>query len=294
MSTHPSTQPSMQPSMQPSTQLAVRGVHVRRGAQHILRGIDLDVAPGELCALMGLSGSGKTTLLRTVAALQPISEGSITIGAVALRPGPVPPESRLRALRQQVGMVFQAHALFEHLTALDNVTLAPVHVLRWPRARAEARARALLAELGVDARAGAYPRELSGGQAQRVAIARALAPDPHFLLMDEPTSALDPARRGALGETLRELAAGGEGAEGSARRGLLISTHDVDFVHDHCDRVVVLADGQIVEQGAARAVLERPSHAATRALLSVRDAAAPDVPTTTTGATAAAAARPHH
>jgi len=249
-----------------STHLAVRGVHVRRGAQHILRGIDLDVAPGEICALMGLSGSGKTTLLRTVAALQPLSDGSIAVGDVALRPGPVPPESRLRALRRQVGMVFQAHALFEHLSALDNVTLAPIHVLGWPRARAEERARALLAELGVDARAAAYPRELSGGQAQRVAIARALAPDPHFLLMDEPTSALDPARRGALGETLRALSAQG--------RGLLISTHDVDFVHDHCDRVVVLADGQIVEQGVARDVLERPTHAATRALLSVRDAAA--------------------
>jgi ABC-type polar amino acid transport system ATPase subunit len=247
-----------------SDTLAVRGVHVHRGAQHILRGVDLDVAPGELCALMGLSGSGKTTLLRSVAALQPFSEGSIAVGDVVLRPGPVPPESRLRALRRAVGMVFQAHALFEHLSALDNVTLAPLHVHGWTRARAEEVARALLAELGVEARAHAYPRELSGGQAQRVAIARALAPDPHFLLMDEPTSALDPARRDALGDTLRELAQRG-------RRGLLISTHDTDFVHDHCDRVVVLADGQLVEQGPARAVLERPTHAATRALLSARD-----------------------
>ena len=115
-----------------TTQLAVRGVQVRHGAMHILRGIDLDVAPGEICALMGLSGSGKTTLLRTVAALQPLSDGAIAVGDVSLRPGPVPPESRLRALRRQVGMVFQAHALFEHLSALDNVTLAPVHVLGWP------------------------------------------------------------------------------------------------------------------------------------------------------------------
>ena len=250
-----------------SDTLVIRALHVHRGPQHILRGVDLDVAPGEICCLMGLSGSGKTTLLRSVAALQPFSEGSIAVGDVALRPGAVPPESRLRALRRKVGMVFQAHALFEHLSALDNVTLAPLHVLGWQRARAEEVAHALLAELGVDARAHAYPRELSGGQAQRVAIARALAPDPHFLLMDEPTSALDPARRGALGETLRELAARGG-------RGLLISTHDVDFVHDHSDRVVVLADGQIVEQGAAREVLERPTHAATRALLSVRDTAA--------------------
>ena len=250
--------------------LTVRGIHVRRGAQHVLRGIDLDVAPGELCALMGLSGAGKSTLLRAVAALQPFSEGRIAVGDVALQPGPTPRESRLRGLRSKVGMVFQAHSLFEHLTALDNVTLAPVHVLRWPRARAEEVARTLLAEMGVEARAGAYPRELSGGQAQRVAIARALAPGPLLLLMDEPTSALDPARRAALGETLRELAGRG--------RALLISTHDVDFVHDFCDRAVILADGLLVEQGPARDVLERPSHEATRALLSGPRAAAGAAP----------------
>ncbi|HEX6533867.1 MAG TPA: ATP-binding cassette domain-containing protein [Gemmatimonadaceae bacterium] len=246
-----------------SAGLAVRGLCVSRGARAVLRGVDLEVAPGELCALMGVSGAGKSTVLRAIAALQPFGEGSITVGGFALRPGPLPPESRLRELRSKVGMVFQAHSLFEHLTVLENVTLAPVHSLRWTRERAEEAALALLTALGVAARASARPRELSGGEAQRVAIARALALDPLVLLMDEPTSALDPARRRALGETLRALAKQG--------RGLLVATHDADFARAHADRVVVLADGVLVEQGEAREVLLRPAHRATRALLSAPD-----------------------
>ena len=171
----------------------------------------------------------------------------------------MPPESRLRPLRGKVGFVFQAHSLFEHLTVMDNVTLAPIHAQGWTRERARGVAAGLLETLGVAKRADAYPRQLSGGEAQRVAIARALALDPHLLLMDEPTSALDPARRGALGETLSALAKQG--------RGLLIATHDVDFAQDHADRVAVLADGVLVEHGPAREVLANPTHAATRALL---------------------------
>lgn len=239
--------------------LVVRGLHAERGGRDVLRGVDLEVSAGELCALMGASGSGKSTVLRSIAALQPFSAGSIAVDGFALRPGPVPPESRLRGLRSRVGMVFQAHSLFEHLTALENVTLAPVHALGWSRARAEEVARELLDALGVASRADAYPRQLSGGEAQRVAIARALAPDPMVLLMDEPTSALDPARRGALGETLRALARQG--------RGLLVATHDVDFARAAADRVVVLADGVLVEQGPAAEVLSRPTAPATRALL---------------------------
>ncbi|MBV9880777.1 MAG: amino acid ABC transporter ATP-binding protein [Gemmatirosa sp.] len=244
--------------------LVVQDLQVAHGARTVLSDIDLEVAPGEMCALMGLSGSGKSTLLRSIAALQPFGAGSVTVGDFALRPGPLPPESRLRGLRSRVGMVFQAHSLFEHLTVLDNVTLAPMHALRWPRAKAEQVASELLETLGVRHRASAYPRQLSGGEAQRVAIARALAPGPLLLLMDEPTSALDPARRGALGDTLRALAAQG--------RGLLISTHDVDFARGHCDRVVVLSQGVLVEQGPAADVLVRPQHEATRALLQGTDA----------------------
>ena len=239
--------------------LVIRGLRATRGDREILRGVDLDLARGQVCALMGVSGAGKSTVLRAVAALQPFSAGSIVVDGFALQPGPLPPQSRLRELRHKVGMVFQAHALFEHLTVLDNVTLAPVHSLRWPVPRARTVAQELLTTLGVAHRVAAYPRELSGGEAQRVAIARALAPDPLVLLMDEPTSALDPARRAALAESLRSLAAQG--------RGLLIATHDVDFARAACDRVIVLSEGVMVEEGPAKEVLRFPKHAATRYLL---------------------------
>ncbi len=144
--------------------LVIRGLQVSRGTMPVLRGIDLDVAPGEICALMGESGAGKSTVLRTVVALQAFDAGRITLGDVALGPGAVPPESRLRALRRKVGMVFQAHALFEHLSALDNVTIAPIHALGWTREKAEGIATRLLGELGVAHRADALPRQLSGGR----------------------------------------------------------------------------------------------------------------------------------
>jgi ABC-type polar amino acid transport system ATPase subunit len=217
--------------------LSIRGLRLARDGRDVLRGIDLDVAPGELCALMGPSGAGKTTILRAVAALQAFDAGEIRLGDVVLRPGHVPPQSKLGPLRRKVGMVFQAHALFEHLTAIDNITLAPVHVLGWDLPRADATGRQLLDALGIASRASALPRQLSGGEAQRVAIARALAPDPAVLLLDEPTAALDPARRQSLGDLLRDLAHQG--------RALLISTHDVEFARTHADRLVMLADGVI-------------------------------------------------
>ena len=197
---------------------------VRYDGREVLRALSLDVARGELVALMGPSGVGKTTALRAIAALQPFDDGRIVVDDFALSPGPVPPESRLVPLRRRVGLVFQAHALFEHLTALDNVTLALRYVLKKSPAESD--------ELDVGARAGAWPRRLSGGEAQRVAIARALAPDPPLLLMDEPTAALDPARRVTLGATLRRLCQQG--------RALLVSTHDAEFARAHADRVITL------------------------------------------------------
>ena len=176
--------------------------------------------PGELVALMGLSGSGKTTVLRAVAGLEPFSGGRITVDGYALDPRATPhPE-----LHHKVGMVFQFHCLWDHLTAGENVWLAPVHVYGALPSEAQARARELLDDLGVGHRETALPAELSGGEAQRVAIARALAADPKLLLMDEPTASLDPARRGELGDTLRRLAATG--------RSLLLTCHDDDFVRD--------------------------------------------------------------
>ncbi len=220
-----------------STAVTITGLEVRRGSRQILNGVDLDVSPGEICGLFGASGEGKSTILRAVAALEPFTAGRIDFGDFSLEPGPVPKESRLHALRKRVGMVFQAHSLFEHLNALDNVTLALVHAHGVSRTRAGEDARALLDSLGVAHRGDAYPRELSGGEAQRVAIARALAPGPMILLMDEPTSALDPARRGALGETLRDLAGKG--------RALLIATHDMEFARAYTDRQIILADGRV-------------------------------------------------
>ncbi|HYU09127.1 MAG TPA: ATP-binding cassette domain-containing protein [Gemmatimonadales bacterium] len=215
--------------------LTIDGLRVRYETRDVLRALSLDVARGEIVALMGPSGVGKTTALRAVAALQPFDEGRIVVDGFALAPGPVPPESRLAPLRRRVGLVFQGHALFAHLTALDNVTLAMRHVLGKTRGEAEAVGEKLLTSLDVGARAGAWPSQLSGGEAQRVAIARALAPDPALLLMDEPTAALDPARRNTLGTTLRRLCAQG--------RGLLVATHDAEFARANADRVVMLTTG---------------------------------------------------
>ena len=215
-----------------SALLGIAGLSVRYDSRDVLRALTLEVARGEIVALMGPSGVGKTTALRAVAALQPFDAGRIVVDGFALEPGPVPPESGLTPLRRRVGLVFQGHALFAHLTALDNVTLALRHVLGQTRGAAEALATKLLASLDVGARADAWPSQLSGGEAQRVAIARALAPDPHLLLMDEPTAALDPARRSALGATLRGLCEQG--------RGLLVATHDAEFARAHADRVVLL------------------------------------------------------
>jgi polar amino acid transport system ATP-binding protein len=244
--------------------LAIDNLQLRRGTREVLRGVTMHVEQGELVALMGLSGGGKTTVLRAVTALEPFDGGTIDVGGVVLRAGQAPSRETIRELRRHVGMVFQLHHLFEHLSAIENVTLAPLQVVRVSRTDAEARASALLESLGVAHRRNAYPRELSGGEAQRVAIARAMAMEPPLLLMDEPTASLDPARRFELGATLRSLTAGG--------RTLLITTHDDDFARDFASRVIVLADGEVVEEGDPREVLTAPKHAATRKFLQVEHA----------------------
>jgi ABC-type polar amino acid transport system ATPase subunit len=242
--------------------LEVRRLCLARGERQVLNGVDISVDRGEMVALMGLSGSGKTTILRSIAGLERFDAGAIVVDGTTLSGGMSARDIR-RVLHGQVGMVFQSHFLFEHLSALDNVCLAPVHVHKVGRAEAEMRARQLLAHLGVGHRATAFPRELSGGEAQRTAIARALAVDPPLLLLDEPTASLDPARCRELGETLRTLASEG--------RTLVMTSHDDEFVAEFASRVVVLADGCVVEAGIPREVLSAPRHDATRALLSVRE-----------------------
>ena len=219
--------------------LEVRNLHLRRGDRRVLAGATFTVTRGGIVALMGPSGSGKTTILRAIAGLERFDEGTIGIGGVTLAGGAKPSGAVLRDLRRQVGLVFQFHHLFDHLSALRNVTLAPVHVLGVPSAPAETRAKELLRALGVEHRASALPRELSGGEAQRVAIARALAVDPPLLMMDEPTASLDPSRRNELGDLLAGLS--------GQNRTILLSTHDDDFARRWATVILRVEDGAIAE-----------------------------------------------
>jgi polar amino acid transport system ATP-binding protein len=220
--------------------VSLHDLHLRRGGREVLSGVTFAVGRGAVVALMGASGSGKTTILRAITGLDAFERGTLDVDGVAITAGPSSPET-LRALRQQVGMVFQFHCLFEHLPALQNVTLALEHVHRMPKPEAQERARDLLRALGVEHRATALPRELSGGEAQRVAIARALATDPPVLLMDEPTASLDPSRRTELAALLRSLA--------GRRRTLIIATHDADFAAVAATRVLHVRDGRVSEDG---------------------------------------------
>jgi ABC-type polar amino acid transport system ATPase subunit len=220
--------------------LELKRVSLVRGSRAILDGVTFSVARGSLVALTGPSGSGKTTLLRAVAGLDPFDSGAIVVNGLALEPG-TPARLRLRQAASRVGLVFQFHCLFEHLSAIRNVTLAPVHAHGMSTPDAERRAADLLKTFGVDHRASALPRELSGGEAQRVAIARALAVDPPLLLMDEPTASLDGARRAELGALLRRLT--GEG------KTVLIATHDADFVNEWSTGVLRLSQGRVSAAG---------------------------------------------
>ena len=219
------------------TVLRVEGLRLRRGQRLLLDGTSFGVARGELVAIMGPSGSGKTTVLRTIAGLESFDHGTVTVDDIALEGGATPSSNTLRGLRRRVGMVFQFHCLFEHLSTIQNVCLAPQHAHRIPRDVAWARARELLSAFGVDHRADALPRQLSGGEAQRVAIARALAMDPAVLLMDEPTASLDSSRRAELGRLLLGLL--------NEDRTLLIATHDEEFAQTWATRVLRMRDGVV-------------------------------------------------
>ena len=220
------------------TALEVTGLRVHRGSSAVVHDVSLSARRGEIVAMMGESGSGKTTVLRAIAGLDPPAAGTIAIDDLRIDASrPLGRDTR-RELHRRVGMVFQFHHLFEHLTALHNVWLAPVHVFGRARTDAEARARELLDHLGVGGRADAFPHELSGGEAQRVAIARALAVGPPVLLMDEPTASLDPARRNELAVTLQKLAASGTT--------LVIATHDEDFTAACATRVIKMEAGRVL------------------------------------------------
>ena len=220
--------------------LRLREVTLLRGERRILAGVTFDVGRGELVALMGPSGAGKSTVLRVIAGLETFESGTVHVEELALNGGSGHAPAILQSLRGKVGMVFQFHHLFEHLPVIKNVWLAPVHARGLPLREAQSRARELLAALGVEHRAAALPRELSGGEAQRVAIARALAVDPPLLLLDEPTASLDAARRSELRDLLRGLTREG--------RTLLMATHDEQFARSCATRVLRVSEGTVVEE----------------------------------------------
>jgi polar amino acid transport system ATP-binding protein len=235
----------------------------RFGSNQVLRDVSLSVEKGQAVALIGPSGSGKSTLLRCLNLLTVPDEGTVRIGEQSLAftgaATRLPKDALLAGFRARTGMVFQHFNLFPHMTVLGNVMEGPVTVLRQPKAQAAEKARALLAKVGMEHKADAWPDQLSGGQKQRVAIARALAMEPKVMLFDEVTSALDPE---LVGEVLRVIQSLAE--EGMT---MLLVTHEMAFARDVAHRVAFMRDGVIVEYGPARQVIEAPREAATQAFL---------------------------
>jgi polar amino acid transport system ATP-binding protein len=223
----------------------IRDVDKSFGQLHVLKGVSLDVAEGEIVAIIGRSGSGKSTLLRCINGLEPIQGGSIRVDGDLVNA----PKADLRQLRQKVGIVFQSYNLFPHLTVERNITLAPTVVKRIALDEARKIAHAVLRQVGLEDKIAAYPDQLSGGQQQRVAIARSLAMHPKIMLFDEITSALDPE---LIGEVLRAL----ERLAGQGMTMLLV-THEIGFARNVADRVVFMHEGAIWEQGD-RSTLDRP------------------------------------
>jgi ABC-type polar amino acid transport system ATPase subunit len=230
---------------QPLVQM--RGIVKRFGDNVVLDGIDLDVHRGEVVVLIGPSGAGKSTLLRCINGLERIQGGTIHVAGEEL----IYKEKHLNHIRSRIGMVFQSFNLFPHLKVVDNITMAQRDVLKRSGGEARQRALALLDRVGLAEKAQAYPGKLSGGQQQRVAIARALAMDPEVMLFDEPTSALDPELVGEVLQVMRSLA-----DEGMT---MIVVTHEMRFARRAADRVVLMADGVIAEQGAPEQVLENPA-----------------------------------
>ncbi|MEU1302517.1 amino acid ABC transporter ATP-binding protein [Streptomyces shenzhenensis] len=224
-------------------------------ARTVLHGVDLAVTHGQTVAVLGPSGAGKSTMLRCLAGLEPLQEGTVAFqGELLSKAGTAP-----RSAGGRIGMVFQQFNLFPHLTAAQNVSLAPRKARGMPTAQAHARARDLLTRVGLAEHFDHYPYELSGGQQQRVAIARALAMDPELMLFDEPTSALDPEFTREVLAVMRDLADSG--------MTIVVVTHEMDFARRGADRVVFMADGRIVEDGPAEDVLTAPRQERTRRFL---------------------------
>jgi polar amino acid transport system ATP-binding protein len=236
------------------------------GAHQVLRGVDFEVANGEVLCILGPSGGGKSTLLRCINHLEDLDDGVVWVDGEIIgyelkgnTLHELPPR-RLRLQQREIGMVFQHFNLFPHMTALENVIEGPVTVRKEPKAQAQARGRELLASVGLADHCDAYPAQLSGGQKQRVAIARSLAMKPKIMLFDEPTSALDPELVGEVLDVMRALAATGTT--------MIVVTHEIAFARDVADRVAIMVDGEIREMGPPAEVLANPKDPRVRSFLS--------------------------
>jgi general L-amino acid transport system ATP-binding protein len=236
--------------------IVCRDVHKWFGQLHVLRGIDLTVKSGEVLVIFGPSGSGKSTFIRTINRLEEHQRGEIIVDGIELSDD----IRNIAQIRSEIGMVFQQFNLFPHLTALQNVTLGPIRVRRWSRAKAEQSAMELLERVGIPEQAHKHPAQLSGGQQQRVAIARALAMQPKIMLFDEPTSALDPEMINEVLEVMRELAVSG--------MTMLCVTHEMGFARAVADRMVFIDEGVIVEQGPPTQIFGDPQQERTKEFLS--------------------------
>ena len=233
-----------------------REVHKWFGSFHVLRGVTTSVKRGEKVVILGPSGSGKSTFIRTLNRLEEHQRGDIVVDGIELTND----VRNIDSIRKEVGMVFQSFNLFPHLTVMQNITLAPMKVRKWPRSRAEEIANELLERVGISEQAGKFPGELSGGQQQRVAIARALAMQPKIMLFDEPTSALDPEMINEVLDVMRELATSG--------MTMLIVSHEIGFAREVADRIVMFDDGAIIEEGSPNEFFNHPRHERAKAFLS--------------------------
>ncbi|MDQ7843774.1 MAG: amino acid ABC transporter ATP-binding protein [Armatimonadota bacterium] len=237
--------------------IILEDVHKWFGRLHVLRGISLQVNAGEVVVIAGPSGSGKSTMIRCINRLETHQRGRIIVDNIELTDD----VRNIDAVRSEVGMVFQSFNLFPHLTALQNITLAPIKVRRWPRERAERVAMELLERVGMPDKAHSYPGQLSGGQQQRVAIARALAMQPKIMLFDEPTSALDPEMIQEVLDVMRGLAR-------EAGMTMLVVTHEMGFAREVADRIIFMDEGVIVEEGVPEHFFANPTHPRTKLFLS--------------------------
>jgi ABC-type polar amino acid transport system ATPase subunit len=233
----------------------VKNIHKHFGKLHVLNDVSLEVAKGEVVVIIGPSGSGKSTLLRCLNYLEPVQSGEIWIDGIRLDHH----RTNIRAVRAEVGIVFQSFNLFPHLTVIKNVMLAPVVVRKRPDGEVRNAALAMLAKVGLQDKVDAYPSQLSGGQQQRVAIARALAMQPKLMLFDEVTSALDPELVREVLDVMKQLARDG--------MTMIVVTHEMGFAREVADRVIFMDEGRIVEEGKAAEIFDRPREPRTREFL---------------------------